>query len=224
MNILFVGFEVFFIFLILVLFYKCGKKDALYMFICLISSILGMILIGTIDIFSFQVSIGIPFIMGIFICSNIIVQKYGIDETKKILCIFSLSYIISVIVVGLLSFTSNNVIDISSNEIFDNLFGYALINVRCIISNFFSMIIMLWISTNIYYSFRKGKNILLISNVVTAFVVAFVESLIFILISYTGSFDVVELFGMLVVRYVFEVIVSIIGLIPVFIIVKFIGE
>ena len=47
---------------------------------------------------------------------------------------------------------------------------------------------------------------------------------IFILISYTGSFAVVELFGMLVVRYVFEVIVSIIGLIPVFIIVKFIGE
>lgn len=221
MNGVYLLLEIVLVFLLMILFYKYGKKDGLYVYIGFISSILNVILIGTIDILSFQVSIGIPIVIGLFICSNVIVQRYGIDEVKRILYTYGMSYIISFILIGLASFTYVKVLDIPSNEVFDFLFGYNLNNVRCIIGNYISIIIMIWIGSGIYYSIRKSKNVLIISNVVTAFVISFIESLICILISYIGNFNGIELFGMISIRYIFEVIVSIIGLIPVYILVKY---
>ncbi len=224
MNILYLVLAILLIFLLMVIFYKFWKKDGLYLYICLMSSILSIILIGSIDILSFQVSIGIPVIMGLFICSNIIIQRYGLDEVKRILYTFGLSYIITFIVVSLVSLTFIKDYNISSNDIYDLLFGYNFNNFRCIISNFISIMIMIWIGSGIYYSLRKSKNILVISNVITAFVISFIESLIFVLIAHIGNFSGIELFGMISIRYIFEIVVAIIGLIPVYILVKFIDK
>lgn len=224
MNYIYLALEVLLIFLTMIIFYKFGKKDGLYVYIGLMSSILSVILINTVDILSFQVSIGIPIIIGIFLCSNIIVQKYGIDEVKRILYTYGVSYLVTFIIIGLVSLAYTKVFDITSNNVFDLLFGYGLNNFRCVISNFISIIIMLWIGSGIYHSIRKSKNILFISNVVTTFVISFIESLVFVLIAYIGNFTGIELFGMISIRYIFEVIVSIIGLIPVYFIVKFIDK
>lgn len=224
MNYIYLALEVLLIFLTMIIFYKFGKKDGLYVYIGLMSSILSVILINTVDILSFQVSIGIPIIIGIFLCSNIIVQRYGIDEVKRILYTYGVSYLVTFIIIGLVSLAYTKVFDITSNNVFDLLFGYGLNNFRCVISNFISIIIMLWIGSGIYHSIRKSKNILFISNVVTTFVISFIESLVFVLIAYIGNFTGIELFGMISIRYIFEVIVSIIGLIPVYFIVKFIDK
>lgn len=218
MNYIYILLEVLIVFLLMVFSYKYGKKDGLYVYIGFMSSITS-ILIGTVDILSFQVSIGIPIIMGIFICSNVIIQRYGIDEVKRILYTYGASYIISFILIGLVSLRYAKVIP--SNNVFDLLFGYNLNNVRFFIGTFISIMIMIWIGSGIYYSLRKSKNMLIISNVVTAFVISFIESLICILIVYTGNFSGIELFGMISIRYIFEVIVSIIGLIPVYVLVKY---
>ena len=214
MNYIYILLEVLIVFLLMIFSYKYGKKDGLYVYIGFMSAI-GSIIVGTVDILSFQVSIGIPIIMGIFICSNVIIQRYGIDEVKRILYTYGASYIISFILIGLVSLI------IPSNNVFDLLFGYNLNNVRCFIGTFISIMIMIWIGSGIYYSLRKSKNMLIISNVVTSFVISFIERLICILIAYTGNFRGIELFGMISIRYVFEVIVSIIGLIPVYILVKY---
>lgn len=224
MNFIYLALEILLVFLLMIIFYKYGKKDGLYIYIGFMSSILSVILIGTVDILSFQVSIGIPIIIGIFLCSNIIIQRYGIDEVKRILYTYGASYVATFIIIGLVSLTFTKVFDSSSNNVFDLLFGYGLNNFRCVISNFISLIIMLWVGSGIYHSVRKSKNILLISNVITAFVIAFIESLIFVLIAYVGNFTGIELFGMISIRYIFEVVVSIIGLIPIYIIVKFIDK
>lgn len=214
MNYIYILLEVLIVFLLMVFSYKYGKKDGLYVYIGFMSAI-GSIIFGTVDILSFQVNIGIPIIMGIFICSNVIIQRYGIDEVKRIIYTYGASYIISFILIGLVSLV------IPSNNVFDLLFGYNLNNVRCFIGTFISIMIMIWIGSGIYYSLRKSKNMLIISNVVTSFVISFIESLICILIAYTGNFSGIELFGMMSIRYIFEVIVSIIGLIPVYILVKY---
>lgn len=220
MNYICLLLEVLLVFIFMILFYKNGKKDGLYIYLGLMSSILSVILIGSVDILSFQVSIGIPIIMGLFICSNVIIQRYGIDEVKRILYTYGVSYIVTFIIVSLVSLTFLKELDISNN-VYDLLFGYGLNNTRCIIGNFISIMIMLWIGSGIYYSFRKSKNILAISNIVTAFVISFVESLIFVLISYIGNFTAIELFGMISVRYIAHVIIAIIGIIPAYVLVKF---
>ena len=58
------------------IFYKVGKKNGLYLYMVLMSSIASIIMFKTIDLFSFQVNLGIPIIMGLFICNNIITTTY----------------------------------------------------------------------------------------------------------------------------------------------------
>ena len=46
------------------------------------------------------------------------------------------------------------------------------------------------------------------------------ESIIFVIISYIGEFDFTLLFGMIVIRYLIKIMIGMIGLIPVYTIVK----
>ena len=83
---------------------------------------------------------------------------------------------------------------------------------------------MIWIGSGIYYSFKKNRNMFVISNIVTSFVIFFVESLIFEFISSAGSFTLVELFGMISVTYIIEIIISVLGIVPVCVLVKYIDK
>ena len=56
MNYMYLLIEVLIVFLLMVAFYKVGKKDGLYIYVGLISSILSIVLIGNIDILSFPKS------------------------------------------------------------------------------------------------------------------------------------------------------------------------
>ena len=224
MNQLFLVLAVFLVFLIMVVFYKTLKKDGLYLYICLMASVLCIFLTQSIDILLFKVNINIPIIMGIFISSNIIIQRFGIDEVKRILYTFGSSYVMTFIIITLVSLTLDSEFTILDSETYNGLFGYNLESIRCFIGNFISVIIMIFIGSGIYYSIRKSKNILAISNTITTFVVSFVESIIFVMISYVGNFSAIELLGMLSIRYVIEVIIGIIGCFPMYILVKFIDK
>lgn len=65
------------------------------------SSIASIIMFKTIDLFSFQVNLGIPIIMGLFICNNIIIQRFGIDEVKRIMTTSGIAYVVVGIIVSL---------------------------------------------------------------------------------------------------------------------------
>ena len=53
-----------------------GKKDGLYLGIGLFSSILCVMLFKMINMFDFDVNMGIPFIVGILLLNNIIIHSY----------------------------------------------------------------------------------------------------------------------------------------------------
>ena len=78
----------------------------------------------------------------------------------------------------------------------------------------------IWMGSNIYDSIRKNKNNIIFNNVGSILVVLFIESIIFVSITHIGNYTVVELFGMVVIRYLVEVIIGLLGLIPVYLIVK----
>ena len=198
------------IFGLMIIFYKLLNKDGLYLYLGLISSILGVICIGSVDIFLFKESISIPLIVGLFICSNIIIQRYGLDEVERILYSVGFSFSLPIIIVGLVSLTGK--------------YGYGFNNIRCIIGNIISIIFMIWIGSGMYYSIKKSKNNLILSNLTTAFVIFFIESIVFIMITSLGNFKAVELFGMMSVRYIMEIIISVLGIIPAYFLVKFVDR
>ena len=80
------------------------------------------------------------------------------------------------------------------------------------------MVTTMIVSSN--YSIRKNKNSVIFNNIGSILVVLFVESIIFVTISHVGNYTLVELFGMVVNRYLIEVVIGILGLIPIYLLVR----
>lgn len=214
MNYIYFLIEIVIIFVLMLLFYRFGKKDGLFLYISLMATLLGLLMFKTIDILSFEIDLGIPFIMGIFICSNVIVQRYGIDEVKHIIKSFIIPYAITLSILCLISLTSGSEYNIATNDAYNELFGYSISNIRLIVGYLLSIVFSLWYNCYIYFYIRRSKNRYLFSNIGSLLVIQFVEGIIFILISYVGTIDVTILFGMIVIRYLLKIIIGVISLIP----------
>lgn len=220
MNYIYLITQVILIFGLMVLFYRFGKKDGLFTYIGFMASVLSIIMFKSIDILSFEVDVGIPIVMAIFICSNIIIQRYGIDEIGKIIKCFVIPFILTIVLLALTSLISSSEYNTPTNNAFDSLFGYNLDNLRLVVSGLLSIGFMLWYNGYIYYSIRKSKNKYLFSNIGSMLIIQFIESIIFVLIAYVGEFEINMLFGMIVIRYLIKVVIGVIGLIPVSVILK----
>ena len=220
MNYIYLLIETLFIFLIMMFFYKLSKKEGLFNYIGFMSAILSIIMFKSINILSFEADLGIPILMALFVCSNIIIQRYGIDEVPKIIKSFVFPYVFTIAVLSITSLIGSSEYNLITNNAFNNLFGYNLENIRLIVSGLLSVGFMLWYNSYIYYYIRKNKNKYLFSNIGSMLIIQFIESIIFVLIAYVGTFDIDMLFGMVVVRYLLKVIIGFISLIPVSIILK----
>ena len=220
MNCLYLLIENVFILLLMILFYKLGKKDGLFNYIGFMSSLLSVIMFKSIDMLSFEVDLGIPVLMALFVCSNIIVQRYGIDEIKKIIKSFVFPYIFTIIILSLTSLIGTSEYNLTTNNAFDSLFGYNLENLRLIVSGLLSVGFMLWYNAYVYYYIRKNKNKYLFSNIGSMLIIQFIESIIFVFIAYIGTFDISVLFGMIVIRYLLKIVIGFISLLPISVILK----
>lgn len=220
MNYLYLLVEIILVFLLMILFYKYGKKNGLFLYIGLMASILSVVMFKMIDILSFQINLGLPIVMGIFMANNVIIQRYGLDEIKRIIYTFVFSYILTIVILSLISLISPSEYNVISSNSFDELFGYNLGNLRCFVGGLLSIGFMLWCNGEIYYYIRRSKNKLIFSNIGSILIVQFIESMIFVLISYLGLYDIILIFGMIVIRYLVKVIIGVFGLFPVYLVVK----
>ena len=123
MNYLYLVIETLLVFSLSFISYKIGKKEGLFIYIGIMASVLSIIICSSIDILLFEVTMGLPIVMGIFMISNVIIHRYGLDEVVKIIKVFCVSSVVTYIVLALLSLTSN--IELFSNS-YNELFGYNL--------------------------------------------------------------------------------------------------
>ena len=220
MNYVYLLIEVVLAFLLMILFYKFGKKEGLFIYVGLMAAVLGTIMFKSIDVLSFELDLGAVLVMAIFVASNIIIQRYGIDEIGKIIKCFVLPYVVTATVLSLTSLITASEYNVITNSAFDSLFGYNLGNLRLVVGGLLSIGFMLWYNAYIYYYIRKSKNKYLFSNIGSMLIIQFIESTIFVLIAYVGYFDVNMLFGMIVIRYLLKVVIGGISLLAVGIILK----
>ena len=216
MNYIVLITEILLTFFLIFLAYKMGKKDGLYLGIGLFSSML----FKMINMFDFDVNMGIPFIMGILLLNNIIIHRYGFDEITRILRTFGIAYILTYMVIMITTLTIGSKYNLASNDSYNLLFGYDLSNIRYFVGGLLSIGMIIWMGSNVYDNIRKNKNNIIFNNVGSILVVLFIESIIFVSIAHIGNYTVVELFGMIVIRYLIEVVIGLLGLIPVYLIVK----
>lgn len=214
MNYVYLLIEIILVFLLLLIFYKYGKKEGLFLYIGFLSSLISTLVFKSIDVFSFEVSLSIPAIVGIFVSCNIIVQRYGIDEVKDIIKSFAFPFLISAVILSLVTLTVPSDYNLTANNYYNALFGYSLDNLRLIVGTFLSISFGLWYNSHIYYYIRKNKNKHVISYIGSMLIIQFAESLMFIVVTYVGSFGFDMLFGMIVISYLLKIIMGFIGLLP----------
>lgn len=210
--------EIILVFTLMLLAYKFNKKDGLYIFIGFMAGLLPIVMLKTTDIMNFEINFGLPIIVSVFAVNNVIIQRYGMDEVKRISLTFALSYIIPIFIISLASLFTSNFTDI--NIFYDELYRFNINYLRAIIGALISILFMLWCSSNIYFDIRKNKYNFIFSNISSLLIVQFLESVIFILISYSGLFDITILFGMIVIRYLLKVLIGLLSLIPIYMLIK----
>lgn len=137
MNYIYIFLEIIFTFFLMIIFYSKGKKDGLYLYIALMSGLLSVFMFKSINLFSFEVNTGIPIVMGIFICNGIIIQRYGIDEVKRIIYTSGVSYLTTSFGMFLLSLYLGSGYEVNINSVFDGLFGYSIGNFRIFIGGLY---------------------------------------------------------------------------------------
>lgn len=220
MNYIILSIDILLSLFLIFLAYRIEKKGGLYFCITFFSSILCVMTFKTINMFDFDINFGIPFIVGILLLNNIIIHRYGYDEVNKTLCTFGVSYILTYVIIMTTTMTVGSRYNLVSNDNYDLLFGYNLYNIRYFVGGLLSIGVIIWLGSNIYNDIRKNRNNIIFNNIGSILVVLFVESIIFISISHVGNYSIVELFGMIVIRYLIEVIIGMLGLIPVYLIIK----
>lgn len=208
MNLLFLLIEVILSYIILLFVYKKYKEEGIYIWIIVILLISSIMSIKSIEINNVNIALGIGVSSSIYIANNILIQKKGTEHMKKITTIM---LIISFIFICLLILSSG--LPISDYNNISNLMYNNVIfsNIKFIIANVISIITAIYINNFLYYELRKVKNKIWISNIFSSLIFAFVESIIFVLITkfINGSLYVVMM--TIVIRYILRLIILIIG-------------
>lgn len=208
MNYILIIIEVFLSYLTLLLFHKKFKLDGIYYYIVMATILSNVMLLNTIDILTYPISVGFGITSSIVIATIILTHKRGPSELSKLIITIIISSIISYSYLTLSSYMgisdTNKYTNISYSIIFKN-------NIRIYLANTISLILSIYLSTKLYHTMKQIKNKIWISNIFTTVIVEFIESIIFCVIAYTFSLKVIDLIMVIVIRYAMRALIECLG-------------
>lgn len=208
MNYILIIIEVFLSYLTLLLFHKKFKLDGIYYYIVMATILSNIMLLNTIDILTYPISVGFGITSSIVIATIILTHKRGPSELSKLIITIIISSIISYSYLTLSSYIgisdTNKYTNISYSIIFKN-------NIRIYLANTISLILSIYLSTKLYHTMKQIKNKIWISNIFTTVIVEFIESIIFCVIAYAFSLKVIDLIMVIVIRYVIRALIECLG-------------
>lgn len=208
MNYILIIIEAFLSYLTLLLFHKKFKLDGIYYYIVMATILSNIMLLNTIDILTYPISVGFGITSSIVIATIILTHKRGPSELSKLIITIIISSIISYSYLTLSSYMgisdTNKYTNISYSIIFKN-------NIRIYLANTISLILSIYLSTKLYHTMKQIKNKIWISNIFTTVIVEFIESIIFCVIAYAFSLKVIDLIMVIVIRYAMRALIECLG-------------
>ena len=214
MNTIYLIIELVICFIGIILLYAKYKLEGLYSYLIITAIITTIMSLKTIDFYNFSLNIGlIPYIT-IFIVSNIIIQKKGTEEIKKIILILLTTSTFSYIIILLSCKLESSPINIFMNKSFDNIF---IDSARIYFANIVTTLYMLFLNSKLYYYLKKEKNKIIISNIFSSVIVQFLATIIFILLAYAITTPMTDIIAKMIIRYIISLIVMFLGTIVIYI-------
>lgn len=208
MNYVLIIVEMLLSYLTLLLFHKKFKLDGIYYFIIMATILSNIMLLNTIDILTYPISVGFGITSSIIISAIILTHKKGPNEITKLIITIIISSIISYSYLTLSSYMGISDINKYTNTSYSIIFKN---NIRIYLANTISLIVNIYLATKLYHTIKQIKNKIWISNIFTIVIVEFIEAIVFCIIAYAFSLKVIDLIMIIVIRYVIRTLIECIG-------------
>lgn len=198
----------------IIIIYKLYKIEGLYSYAIILFILSNIMSLKIITINNFDINLGIIPFVTVFTIFNIIIQKKGPDEIKKLILTLILTSLIGYIILYLTSLLDSSSIKLFTNESYNNIFnGSQRLYFASIVTMFYSSLI----NYKLYYYLKKIKNMILVSNLFSTIIIQFLSSIIFPILAYTFIKEPIDIIKIIIIRYMLSLIVSIVGTIPIYI-------
>lgn len=193
--------------------YKNYKTLGLYTYVIAASLISSLMSLKTINLFNYDINLGIIPFVTIITSSNILIQKKGPDSTKQLILTLSASFLVSYLILYIIHFMTPSNINLFTNASYDNIF---VESPRIYFTSFVTTLYSLLLNSKLYYYLKKMKNNILISNLFSSVIIQFIASILFGVIAFIFTKDIIDIIKIIMIRYLLSILISLIGTIPIY--------
>ncbi len=213
-NIALVLAETLICYLLFIFLYKKYKTDGIYVFAIMVTFMACVMNLKSISIMNVAVPLGFGLTTSIVLGANFITQKYGLEEIKKYILIILMTGVVAYIVLNISGMFPASAYNYLANKAYDNIFAY---NTRLYGALLISLIVSTWISTRLFYTIKRLKNKIVLSNIFAIIITEFIENILFVLIAYLFEYQMIDIALCIIFRYMIKSIIGIVGTIPLYI-------
>lgn len=204
-NIIISSIYLFLTFSMTLLCFKKYGKYGLYIWMCVSVIICNIQTIKVSEVFGMVISLGNISYGAIFLCTDILSEKYGKDATKTATRLSFITMIIFTILMQIFLNYQPGEIDFSQNAL-NTIFSYMP---RITIGSLLAYYTSQMCDAKIYNYLKIKYNKVWISNNVSTFVSQTVDTVIFVTISFLGAMTNKELFSLGITMIIFKWIIAI---------------
>lgn len=199
---------------LLIFFQKKYKDDGIYIFAIVATFSACILNLKQISIININVPIGFGVTTSVIIGLNMLIQKYGKEETKKYIKLVLATIIVSYLTINIAVALSDSEYNLIANKSFDSVFAN---NTRIYIALTVSLLFTIYLDNELYYTIKKLKNKIIYSNILSIIIIEFFENIIFIIIAYLFEYKGIDIILCIIFRYMIKTIIGILGTIPLYI-------
>lgn len=213
-NIILIVAEVIICYFAIILLNKKYKTDGLYVYGIIATFISCIMNLKQIDLLGITIPIGCGVTTSLIIAGNIITQKRGPEEIKTYIALILVTSLVSCCFLNMSGLMESSDYNKYANKAYDSIFEY---NLRVYIATIVSIISSIWLSSKVYYTLKKIKNKIAISNIFSIIIVELLENVSFVLIAYLFEYKPINVILCIIFRYIIKTIIGMLGTIPIYI-------
>lgn len=213
-NIILIVAEVIICYFAIILLNKKYKTDGLYVYGIIATFTSCIMNLKQIDLLGITIPIGFGVTTSLIIAGNIITQKRGPEETKTYIALILVTSLVSCCFLNMSGLMESSDYNKYANKSYDSIFEY---NLRVYMATIISIISSIWLSSKLYYTLKKIKNKIAISNIFSIIIVELLENVSFVLIAYLFDYKPINVILCIIFRYIIKTIIGMLGTIPIYI-------
>lgn len=199
---------------LLIILYKKYRINGMYSYIIVSFILSNLMSLKTIELYNYDLNLGIIPFTTIFIASNIIVQKKGPEEIKKLILILLATSIISYAILYLITLIEPSNINLFTSASYNNIF---IDSPRIYFANIVTILYTLFFNSKLYYYLKKEKNRIWISNIFSSIIIQFIVATLFSIIAYAITIEIIDILKLIMIRYIISLIICTISTFTIYI-------